>query len=144
MECPVCHGRSTLRFFLRVTVTWKNVEDEFVSDATGLKAKYIKKVSGIKAIEEESKNVCPLHNFPDRSIAEASKTLLDNHDKDAKHQYKRVIRQRQLVKVVPIAVVYYTYRQEKKGTFYIFGDKDEQQVYFHKYPLRCCYCCSIL
>lgn len=141
VNCSTCATMGKLRYFIQLHVKWENHGNDFVSDATGLKAERIKRVQGFFAIDEVQPRAFPLEGFPDKSIADASKTILDKHGKD--FPFERILKQRQAVKVVPIAVVYYKHK-DSEGHFYVYGNESDRQVYFEDYPQRCCWLCSIL
>ena len=102
----------------------------------------ITKVSGKKAVEDENVRVWPLTAFPDRSVADASASLIEQHSK--KWPMERILKQRQSVKVVPIASVSYDYDNNKQiGIFYVYGTESDRKVFFEDYPARCCCMCSI-
>ena len=143
VKCSTCDTFGNLRYFLQLHVTWTCHKEDFVSDATGLKEKYIKKNEGEIVAQEEGHRVFPFPNFPDKSIPEASRTLLEKHDKQAIN-VERIIRQKHNIKEVSIALIYYKLNEDKDGVFYVFGKEDRREVYFPKYPNRCCYCCSII
>ena len=130
-----------LRYFNQLHIKWQNHRDDFVSDATELKASRIKNVQGIFAINEIKPRAFPLEGFPDRRIANASRSILDTHGKE--FPFEKVLKQQQAVKVVPIAVVYYEYK-DTEGHFYVYGHESDRQVYFENYPQSCCWLCAIL
>ena len=141
VTCGKCDGASYLRWYVELTVTWKNYEENFISGSSGLKSKHILKVKGIKTFLEEAIVLQPLINFPDTNVANASIMLVDRQLKA--HPNERVIRQKHHVRVIPVALVDYTWRG-KSNTFHIFGSSDERNVHFRKYPQRfCCGMCSI-
>lgn len=92
------------------------------------------------AVEDENIRVFPLSSFPDPGVAEHSKQLLEKHT--TKWPMERIMKQRQSVKVVPIATVHYKYKDDV-GQFYVYGAESDRSVYFKDYPNRICYCCSI-
>jgi len=141
VNCSTCNTLGKLRYYIQLHVLWESHGEEFVSDATGLKEERIKRVEGTMIIDETQPRVFSLEGFPDRSVTDASRDILERHSKD--FPFERIIKQRQAVKVVPIAVVYYRY-QNDEGNFYVFGSETDRQVYFEKYPQRCCCLCSIM
>ena len=143
VKCKSCDGFCSLRYFVQLHVTWIIRKDDYVSDATGLKEKYIKKNEGVVVAQEEGFRVFPFPDFPDKTIPEASRTLIEQHDKQAVN-LEKIIRQRHNIKEVRIAIVFYKYKEDRHGIFYVFGNDIKKDVYFSKYPNRCCYCCSIL
>ena len=139
--CNKCNGVGNLRWYIELTVTWKNYEEDFISDSSGLKQKHIMQVRGITTYQEESVVLQPLANFPDSNVANASSSLVSRQLQA--HPNEKVIRQRHHVGVIPVALVDYTWRG-KSGSFHIFGSSDERHVHFKKYPQRLCYgLCSI-
>ena len=141
VDCVTCNTMGKLRYYIQLHVKWENHGDDFVSDATGLKVERIKRVQGFFAIDEVQPRAFPLEGFPDRSIADASKMMLEKHGKE--FPFEKILKQRQAVKVVPIAVVYYKHK-DNEGNFYVYGHESDRQVYFEDYPQRCCWLCSIL
>ena len=141
VKCKTCKTWGKLRYFNQLHIKWQNHRDDFVSDATELKASRIKNVQGIFAINEIKPRAFPLEGFPDRRIANASRSILDTHGKG--FALEKVLKQQQAVKVVPIAVVYYEYK-DTEGHFYVYGHESDRQVYFENYPQSCCWLCSIL
>lgn len=139
--CDTCKGHGSVKFFVQLIVKWDNHDDDHVSDVpAGFKKKYIKEAEGRMAVQDENVRVFPISSFPDRAIADASKALIDRHAKD--FPMERILKQRQWVKVVPIATVHYDYKDDN-GVFFVFGTDSDRGVYFKDYPNRCCYCCSI-
>ena len=141
VQCKACKTWGKLRYFNRLHVQWQNHTEDFVSDATELKASRIKSVQGIFAIDEVQSRAFPLEGFPDQRIANASRSILDKHGKE--FPLEKILKQRQAVKVIPIAVVYYEYK-DTEGHFYVYGNETDRQVYFENYPQSCCWLCSIL
>lgn len=141
VTCNKCNGLGNLRWYMELTLTWKNHQEDFLSDSTGLKKKHIMRVTGIKTYQEESAALRPLANFPDKNVADASTSLVERQLKA--HPNEKVIRQRHHVGVIPVAQVNYMWRG-KTGSFFIYGSTDERNVYFKRYPQRFCYgLCSI-
>ena len=113
-----------------------------MSESAGLKKKYVKQVPGALAVEEEGQRIFALSSFPDASVAAASASLIDKHENA--HPVARILKQRQYVKVVPIASVAYDYKEGRQvGSFFVYGPESERRVYFKEYPNRICYLCSV-
>lgn len=142
VSCTKCNGSCYLRWYVELTVSWKNYQENFISTTSGLKPKHISKVKGIKCFLEEAIILQPLINFPDTNIANASVMLVERQLKA--HPHEKIIRQKHHVRVIPVALVNYTWKG-KSSTFHIYGSSDERTVHFKKYPQRCCCCtmCSI-
>jgi hypothetical protein len=69
----------------------KNHEDDYVGEQGVIPEKRIKQVTGNVAIDERQPRVFPLTNFPDHSIVEASRTLINRHSQA--FQAERIIEQ---------------------------------------------------
>ena len=139
--CRICVATGKLRHFIQLRVQWQNYREDFVSNATGLNTEAIKRVQGFFVINEVQPRAFPLQEFPDPSIAEASRSILDNYGKKFRHE--NIFQQKQAVKVVPVAVVYYKHKNTE-GKFYVYGHNSDRQIYFEDYPQRCCFLCPIL
>src|SRR5207302_2050919 len=102
-------------------VIWENDKEDFVSDQTELDDNEIKSVQGIIAVHDVAEKVIPLQGFPDPRVAEVSRNMIESHS----NKSGKILKQRQKVKVVPIAIVSYKYRKWYRGTiegtFYVFG-----------------------
>lgn len=134
-ECPTCHSSGNLRYYVQLTVQWTSYNESFVADSHGLKDKHILKVNGLKVFSEEAIRIQPIGNFPDQRISQASKRIVNEHL--TKHPMEKILRQKHCVKMVPVAVVKYTWR-DRNGIFFVYGVENERQVRFENYPQRCC------
>lgn len=114
-------------------MNWNSYADEFVSDQTGLDEKLIKVVTGNVAIDERAPRVFALTHFPDTRVVEASRAIMNKHV--TSWPMERIIEQRHNVRMVPVGVVEFEYK-EKSGSFFVYGL--EHKVFFPDYPARCC------
>ena len=106
-----------------------------VASDSKINKKNLRKAQGYYIFENKDTKVLPLEylgssicteisNFSATTLAEHEKSLLIN---------QIPIRQRQTIKVVPIAECHYRYKNKPVRTFYIFG-KDRKEIFAPSFP----------
>ena len=131
VECTKCKGCGKILIYQKLKVTWEVTKDNFVSGGNGLKDHDLMAATGSLIVNDLDKRVSPLKNFPDANIEEISQETVKRHLAD---QLKRVLKQRQIVRCIPVIIVEYAF-QKHRGKFLIYGE--DRRVYFEKYPAAC-------
>lgn len=98
--------------------------------------KRLRKAEGYQIFDRRNKKVLPLEYVGDSSfygeVTEFAAKALNKHEKTLKGN-QISIRQRQTIKVVPIAECHYRYKNGPVRTFYLFG-KDHDEVHAPSFP----------
>ncbi|GFT67578.1 protein SSUH2 [Nephila pilipes] len=137
VKCKTCDGKGNLKGFVELTVTWTNHVDDYVSE-TSFPKELILKVQGQVAYEEVNPRVFPINHVYDAALCNASKDFVHRHTTGFPNE--RILKQRQLLRVIPIGSVKYQWK-DRMDEFFVYGY--EHKVYFKDYPQKCC-CCTIL
>jgi len=138
--CDRCKGRGQMKNFIRLTAIAKNyVTDRFVAPNHSIPTKRLaKEDAGITVYEEENQTVQPIAGFPDQRVLHESRQAIG--DAYTSHPQETMLRQRQVVKAVPVTEVVCTYKNAD-GKFYIYGMNNK--VYFPQ-EIGDWFCCTIL
>ncbi len=137
--CSTCGGASNVKVFIKLTVEWINHLSDNIVERTSLPDELIRGVTGEIAFTEEQPRVWPINHFPDQTINQASKQLVQQHTSG--FPLERIILQRHSVRVIPVAQAMYKWN-DKEGKFYVYGF--EHKVHAPDYPQQCCCGCTIL
>jgi len=125
--------------YLKLIVNWKVISDDFVSDSSAIPKPYLsKKSKGVQVINDQSKRVQPITNFPDEAINTTSQNLIKKHEQ-ASLPSGAIREQKQSVEMIRIAEIKYTWK-DKTGVFHMFGV--DNNIYFPDYPEKCYCCCG--
>lgn len=128
MDCSLCRGSGKLKHFDQLTVKWKYLKRNDISNASELPAELVCRASGKEIYRDQGITVQPL-NFPNnRALNEISarSIAIQNSERDI-----RIVSQRHFVIAIPYTRATYIWRR-KKGKFYVYGF--QKQVYFKEYP----------
>nr|XP_018915068.1 PREDICTED: protein SSUH2 homolog isoform X1 [Bemisia tabaci] len=139
MGCPQCENSGLIICYIQLTVTWKVNSSEFILERTGLPRKLISEVSGEIVFNEQNSIVGPISDFPEEAMVNASNRLIKKHHRLYADQY--IICQRQRIRVVPVALIKYTWKGHD-GEFFVYGI--EKKVHAPDYPQTCCWGCIII
>nr|XP_042900879.1 protein SSUH2 homolog isoform X2 [Parasteatoda tepidariorum] len=135
VTCSTCDGHGKLKHYEELIVTWKNNIDNFVANPMNIPEKLLIKAAGRIIFIEENPVVSPLTHSPDVLLNEQSFCLINKHRRDFSNQL--ILMQRQTLCAIPITKVDYAWKR-KVGEFYVYSFENE--VYFEKYPQKCCCC----
>lgn len=130
-----CGGNGSLLFWLECYIDWVPTLNNYVSSDSKISKEKLRGSPGFYIFANKDTKVFPVEylgsslcqeitNFSANAIATHEKTLLIN---------QIAIRQRQTIKVVPIAECHYRYKNKPVKTFYIFG-KDRKGIYAPSFP----------
>ena len=139
LRCHMCEGNGLLRWFILLTVRWTNYRQDHVLERTALPNDLIQYAGGEVPFTETELRVWPVNHCPEMEINMVSSQLvLQSHVMYPTH---KTLMQRQQVRVVPVTMVRYTYK-EKQRVYWIYGL--ERKVYCPDYPAKCCFgCCGL-
>lgn len=140
ITCRTCKGFCRLKCYLALTVTWKvNMKDHIV-ERTALPDHLIRGATGGTAFEEQMPRVWPISHFPDQTINDASRSLVDEHSRA--FPLARILMQRHRVRVVPVTEAFCSWKNKDIGVFYVYGL--ENKVHAPDYPQQCCWGCTVI
>lgn len=139
VQCCDCTGSGKLKWYLELTIIYKQHENDFVKQTTcsTVPDELIRKCQSQNIFSEQNTRIYPLNHHPDFDINNASNRLLSDHS--ARFINSRILAQKHDLFVIPITQCYYTWK-EKQHNFQIYGLK--HSVYSPDYPKKCC--CTIL
>lgn len=137
--CSTCAGKGSLKCYVKLTATWTNHMDDFLSEQTSVPIELIRCVTGHVVFEEQYPRVWPVNHFPEVLINQASSKLVSKHSQA--FPTERILQQRHSVRIVPVATVNYSWKGNQ-GNFFVYGF--EHKVHFPDYPQTCCCGCTIL
>jgi hypothetical protein len=89
-RCRVCHGRGQvgchvcgcqgqLKYYICLTITWKNHKSDHVVERTSLPGELIAGAQGQLAFKDEHIRVAPINDFPEPAVNQASNQLVGEH-----------------------------------------------------------------
>uniref|UniRef100_A0A8C4Q6J0 Ssu-2 homolog, related sequence 1 n=1 Tax=Eptatretus burgeri TaxID=7764 RepID=A0A8C4Q6J0_EPTBU len=137
--CKECKAKGQLKYFIMLTVTWKNITLDFVEETrSGFSTELLKHADGQEIFHDEQPMVQPLDRFPNESIRNQSQAALSDHL--TRIQTSRIVRQKHIVDLIPLTKFIYELKG-KTHEFYVYGT--ERKVYAPDYPGNC-KCCVIL
>ncbi|XP_038073536.1 protein SSUH2 homolog isoform X2 [Patiria miniata] len=139
VTCGSCAGAGNLKVFIKLTIEWFNHLSDSIVERTSLPDELIRGVTGEVAFTEEQPRVWPINHFPDQTINQASKQLVQQHTTG--FPLERIISQRHSVRVIPVAQAMYKWK-ETQGNFFVYGF--EHKVHAPDYPQQCCCGCTII
>lgn len=139
LTCPSCNRHCNIRFYLELTIQWKNHVEDFVFNESTLPSNLVKDVPGTTTFEETNLRVWPINHFFIPEINQASENLINRHT--SAFPSERILQQRQTIRMIPILEVKYTWKNVVSD-FFIYGL--DKKVYAPKYPSTCCCGCTIL
>jgi len=139
LKCGTCLGRATLRFFLKLTVTWENKEEHKYVEKTDLPDHLIKDAGGQTLMAEEGLRVGPVIAFPVLEINESSAQFIHSHN-TMFSATANILKQRHVLRQVPVSEVTYSFKT-RHYRYFVYGT--DHRVYDDEYPHSCC-CCAIL
>ncbi|XP_054645915.1 protein SSUH2 homolog isoform X2 [Dunckerocampus dactyliophorus] len=135
-ECPTCQGRRQLLVYMKLTVTWtNNCDDYVVEQPSGLKVDNLSKVSGVELFRDCQYLVYPVCGFPDTAVVNAAQRLVREHQGNFALT-SLILRQRQIIELIPVTKVTYLWKEEKKVLF-VYGTELEVRADNHP-PISCC------
>ncbi|XP_053359744.1 protein SSUH2 homolog [Clarias gariepinus] len=137
-ECEKCQGKKKLLFFNKLQIKWTTDRNELLVQRGSMKSEKLWKVSGRTIFANSQSKLSPLVDFPDPSINQASKRLIQEHQSKY-FQTSRILQQRHIIELIPVTKVSYTWK-EKSYDYIVFGN--ENRVYTDNYPAKCC--CSVM
>jgi len=139
--CPTCQGRAALKFYLKLTVKWENHADHKYVEKTDLPDELIKDAPGQTLLTEESQRVAPLISFPVDEINQGSQFFIQEHG-NRFASTGLILRQRQVLRQVPVSEVSYVFKGEH-FRYFVYGT--DHRVFDDEYPQTCCCCrCDII
>lgn len=140
--CISCLGGQKIKWFLQLKVEGKiDIKKRVINKTVGLPDKLVEKAVGDLIFRKSRKRVDPINNFPDATVEQASIDLINLNKKEFENETSKIIEQKHELKLVPVAVVKYEYKN-KTGNFYVYGS--EQLIYFPNFPGNFCKFCSIV
>nr|XP_022287873.1 protein SSUH2 homolog isoform X1 [Crassostrea virginica]XP_022287874.1 protein SSUH2 homolog isoform X2 [Crassostrea virginica]XP_022287875.1 protein SSUH2 homolog isoform X2 [Crassostrea virginica] len=137
VTCPSCKGCRHLKWFIKLTIDWKNNVADHVVQKTQLPAFLISQSTGTLGFQDMQPRVLPISRFPTAEINEASHRLLHEHQ----FPQRRIHMQQHVIRMVPVTQCFCK-RRVKEFTFYVYGL--ESKVHAPEYPDQCCWGCTIL
>lgn len=135
--CGTCDGSTNVKWFIQLTITWKNIIGHHIVEKTDLPDALIHEAAGTLGFQDTQPRVRPIALFPEPDINAASHRLVAEHD----FRDKRVLMQRHVIRMVPVTVCDYTHK-DKSLTYFVYGL--ECKVHAPTYPDQCCWGCTIL
>ncbi|CAF0866937.1 unnamed protein product [Brachionus calyciflorus] len=135
--CKICSGSGRLKWYLQLTVEFKNNKDDFFSKTEFIPDELLRNCLTKNTFSDTNLRLFPITNHPNKYINEASSSLLGQHY--TKFNQCKILSQRHEVDSIPINLVTYNYKN-KILNYIIYGL--ESRVYAPDYPQKCC--CNIL
>lgn len=134
VKCRRCEGSGKVLQFVEMLVTWQVTTDNFVSSppSYGLTDRQVMQATGSLLLDDLDERVKPLQDFPDEKVERASYDAIRKNSSVT----KRILKQRQSVRGIPLFSVSYAMEGKGRGQFVIFGE-GERQVHFPNYPKGC-------
>uniref|UniRef100_A0A1W7R9I4 Protein SSUH2 homolog n=1 Tax=Hadrurus spadix TaxID=141984 RepID=A0A1W7R9I4_9SCOR len=129
MQCGTCIGEGKLKCYIKLITTWTNHKDDFVHQEAPLPLELIRNIPGQVAFQEQKSRVWTIDNFPQRNVNQVSNDFVSKHS--TAFPSERILQQRQEVRIVPIARVKYTWK-DNFGEFFVYGFGNK--IYFPEYP----------
>ncbi|XP_075688554.1 protein SSUH2 homolog [Rhinoderma darwinii] len=122
--CISCKGKGQLFYYLQLSVKWKTLRSEVVSNPHEEEPNFplilLQKVTGEVIITDDDVTVHPLAGFTDvPEISAASEKLIQDHQ-NACGPSCHVLRQHQTVEMIPVANVQYGY-SGKSLSCHVYG-----------------------
>ncbi|XP_063436554.1 protein SSUH2 homolog isoform X1 [Mytilus trossulus] len=136
--CGTCEGTTQLKWFIELTITWKNNLGHHIVEKTDLPDELIKDVAGTLGFQDTQPRVLPIAMFPEPEINQASHRLVNEH---SKFPNCRILMQRHVIRMVPVTQCDY---QHKETTLNYFVYGLDCKVHAPTYPDQCCWGCTIL
>lgn len=135
-----CSGCGKLLCWLELNIKWVPTLYNQVSSDSKIKKKRLLRAQGHYIFENKDTKVLPVEYVGDSSMCEEvtqfAANALDEHEKTLLIN-QILIRQRQTIKLVPIAECHYRYKNQPVKTFYLFG-KDRNEIYAPSFPSNVC------
>lgn len=136
--CPTCDGTTKVKWFIQLTITWKNNMGHHIVEKTDLPDELIKDVSGTLGFQDTQPRILPIALFPEPEINQASHRLVNEH---ANIPNSRILMQRHVIRMVPVTQCYYK-SKDKNLDYFVYGL--DCKVHAPNYPDQCCWGCTIL
>ncbi|XP_077993831.1 protein SSUH2 homolog [Glandiceps talaboti] len=139
VTCPTCKGCCTLRWFIQLTVNFKNHLSDYILEKSDMPDELIRDVSGVILFEQTLLAVWPISCYPVPEINQNSLALVTQHRNAWNDQRK--LQQRQRLRAVSVSEVHYNWK-DVNTRYWVYGN--ERRVYAPDYPHQCCWGCNIL
>ena len=123
-----------LKYWLQCNIEWVPSLYGYVATDSKISKKSLRKAKGYYIFENKETKLLPIEylgSSPCAEVSAFSAETLSEHEKTLKINQVSV-RQRQTIKVVPIAECHYRYKKQVK-TFYVFG-RDPKEIYAPSFP----------
>ncbi|XP_070559582.1 protein SSUH2 homolog isoform X2 [Ptychodera flava] len=137
VRCDTCSGARRLKWFVQLTVKFKNITDDHVIEHTDFPNDKVKNVEGTTIFDETQDNVHPITSHPDEELNNMSRHIVTNHQTTTQDSMQKILKQRHTVRAVPISEVHWTW-QTSGSRFWVYGQ--ERKVHVPKYAKK--YCCG--
>lgn len=139
ITCRKCQGHCNLRWFIRLNVSFKNHESDYILEKTDMPDHLVRNVSGQTIFEQTMFQVWPIAAYPLPEINQASISLVQTHARGFPGE--RWLQQRQKLCGVPVTEVKYNWKEVPR-TYWVYGD--QRKCHAPDYPQDCCWGCNIL
>ncbi|KAM9324393.1 protein SSUH2 homolog [Gastrophryne carolinensis] len=138
--CSCCKGEGRLIHYQQLSVTWKTLQSEYISSPPDPKLSIpitvLKKVSGEVIVKNDGVTVSPLPGFEDSlEVPTVSQRLIQEHHGICGPS-SHLLRQQQMLEVIPVAHVQYEYRG-KSLTSHVYGRERRVLAKLHLPRLPC-------
>jgi hypothetical protein len=135
ITCGTCGGNGLVRRYACLEVAWKLNKQERVVGDSSLPEALIRQVSGITLFQEEEHVLAPIHHLPQAAVNSAANELMA---RGACPPTERLLRQRMIIRAIPVYRVRYRWQDEKLRTAHVYGS--ERAVFEKDYPTVCTGC----
>ncbi|XP_064399317.1 protein SSUH2 homolog [Halichondria panicea] len=139
IECSVCRAKCQLKWYIKLTVTWKTHKADHIVERTALPDHLIRAAEGKVAFQDQQPRVYHVYNFPDQAVNNASKQLVDSHATAFANE--KILMQRQWIRIVPVSEARCDYKG-KSFNYFVYGYNT--LVHAPEYPQQMCCGCSIV
>lgn len=139
VTCLNCKGQRRVKMYILLTVKWECHTDNSVVERTELPSHLIVESPGLEIFAQELPMIYPISLFHDRDVNRVSRQLVAAHSRN--WPTKRIIRQRQALRSVPVSQVKYDWK-DVSARFWVYGL--DHKVHAPNYPQQCCCGCTIL
>ncbi|ELU17183.1 hypothetical protein CAPTEDRAFT_117049 [Capitella teleta] len=142
VPCQTCDMTGKLRCYIKLTITWRNHLDDIHSfQNDSIPDDLIRSATGQTIFEEELPLVWAVTHFPDQTINQGSRQLVDKHRNV--YNIERPLMQRHSIRTIPVTEVIGIY-EGKYINYFVFRFQDTYLVHAPDYPKSVCCDCVIL
>ncbi|XP_078669015.1 protein SSUH2 homolog [Branchiostoma floridae x Branchiostoma belcheri] len=140
VTCGVCRGCRDLKWYIQLTVNFKNMVSDHVTERTDMPDELIKDAGGMVIFQQTLIRVWPITHFTDQDVNANSQSLVQYHN-STYERAGRILQQRHTLRNVPVFEIDYSW-QEVNTRYWVYGN--EHRVHAPDYPHQCCWGCVIL